>query len=75
MFATIPKDILTFDMSKENEKPIEAINRIQWIDNRIIRVVNLHGIEKLIDFQKNFEEVGFNTIPEFVKGIIRRRFL
>lgn len=30
--------------------PLNAINRMYWIDNNNIRIVNREGIEKIIDF-------------------------
>lgn len=41
------------------------INRLQWIDNRVVRIANEHGLEKLIDIDGNFKELEFNQIPMF----------
>jgi len=58
----IPKDIMTFD---NQMRPLDTINRIQWIDNRLIRLVNRDGIEKILDFQEEFITIATNRIPLF----------
>lgn len=42
-----------------------TINRLQWIDNKVIRIANEFGHEKLIDIEDDFKELEFNTIPLF----------
>jgi hypothetical protein len=44
---------------------LAAINRVQWLDNRLIRIVNLEGVEKIMDVHDNFKEVESNVIPLF----------
>lgn len=60
---TIPKDLMYYDAKM---LPVETVNRMQWIDNRLIRIVNVEGIEKIVDFQDGFKEIAFNSIPAFI---------
>jgi hypothetical protein len=54
---------LAYDDKDKKKLPIDSINRIQWIDNRLIRLVNKEGVEKIIDFQDDFVELHSNVIP------------
>jgi hypothetical protein len=44
-------DKYLMDPSKENPKDI--MNRFRWIDAKTIKIINLEGIEKLIDLSNN----------------------
>ena len=53
-------------MSFDNlNKAIFVINRFKWIDQKTLLIVNEDGIEKLIDIDNNFKEIGFNYRPLF----------
>jgi hypothetical protein len=39
--------------------------RFMWIDSDTIKLVNKEGIEKIVDVNKNFEEIQFATVPLF----------
>ena len=56
---------MTFIMGDKELGPLNAINRIYWIDNNHLRIVNREGIEKIVDFQDNFKELHSNVIPQF----------
>jgi len=63
VITDIPSDLLEF---KESEKPVNAINRLQFLDNERLRVVNRDGIEKIVYFQdKSFDIKAYNIIPRF----------
>ena len=60
--ATVPKELMTF---KEIEKAITVMNRMKWVDQRLLLIVNEEGFEKLVDIDNGFEEVSYNARPLF----------
>jgi len=63
VITDIPSDLLEF---KDSKKPVNAINRLQFLDNERIRVVSKEGIEKIVYFQdKSFDIKAYNIIPRF----------
>ncbi len=48
---------MAYDEKVKGQEPINAVNRIQWIDNKLMRLVNNEGIEKIVDFQDDFIEL------------------
>ena len=38
---------------------------MRFLDNNYLKVVNLEGIEKIIDIQNNFTTIAFHKIPYF----------
>jgi hypothetical protein len=61
LYAKIPHEILNYDELSARA----GVNRVQWLNNRLIRIVNLEGVEKIMDIQDNFKEVESNVIPFF----------
>lgn len=61
----IPKDILFLPKKFTDEKIKEIINRLKFIDHSILLIVNEDGVEKMINLDNNFEEVGYNNRPLF----------
>ena len=55
---------MSFD---DKNKPLNAITRMQWIDNRRLRIANAEGLEKIVDFRDNFKELKSNSIQRFDK--------
>jgi hypothetical protein len=47
-FKQIPIDLMTYD--DKTEEACKIINRIQWIDNRLLRICSKEGVEKIVDF-------------------------
>lgn len=51
---TVPEDF---------ERAKEVLNRCQWVDSKTFLVCSEEGIEKLIDLDDKYKEVGFNARP------------
>eukprot|EP00347_Sterkiella_histriomuscorum_P011114 403373706 len=62
LIAEVPTNLMTFEKS---DWPLikEVINRIYWIDDSFIKIVNEEGIEKIVNYINNFDEVASNHIP------------
>ena len=52
-------------MDKDETEPYKAINKIKWIDNKTIQIVNEEGFEKIVDIEDNFKEISTNYRPLF----------
>jgi hypothetical protein len=57
----IPLDL----MDPSREKVSILMNRFDWIEDDVIRIINKEGIEKIIDLKQKFKEVEYNVIPLF----------
>ena len=60
----VPKELMTY---REIEKAILVLNRMKWVDQRLLLIVSESGVEKLIDIDNGFEEVSFNMRPLFTE--------
>ena len=67
IYKMMPKDLISFTMGDKEHGPLNGINRMHWINNNLIRIVNRKGIEKIIDFQDNFKEIHANVILNLIK--------
>lgn len=55
IISRIPHELLCFKTTKDS---VSAINRMKWIDENTLLIVNKEGIEKLIDVSnEKFEEI------------------
>eukprot|EP00347_Sterkiella_histriomuscorum_P018629 403344788 len=61
----IPKDIMFLPRKDADDKIKEIVNRVKFIDYSTMLIVNEEGIEKLINIDRNFDEVGYNARPLF----------
>lgn len=41
------------------------INKLKWLDNRLIRIANSNGFEQIVDSEDNFKIMSYNQIPLF----------
>ncbi len=46
-------------------KVSSIINRVKWLDYSLMLIVNEEGIEKIVDIDKDFNEVAYNARPLF----------
>lgn len=37
-----------------------------WIDNYKIRIVNIEGVEKVLDVHNNMEQISYGTVPMLI---------
>ncbi len=59
-------------MSSKNEKLTECAARFRWIDDNTIHLINIEGIERIVDLTNNkFKEVEFNFIPLYDNKICK----
>lgn len=61
----IPKDILFLSKKSTDEKIKEILNRVKFIDSATLLIVSEDGVEKMINIDSDFEEVGYNVRPLF----------
>jgi hypothetical protein len=52
-------------MNPNEGKAVDYTKRFRWINEDTIRLVNLEGIEKIVDIKNGFEERSFATVPLF----------
>lgn len=58
----VPKDLMFF---REDKPTIQIMNRILWLDQSRLQIVNRDGVEKIVHIDNNFEELAFNNRPLF----------
>ncbi len=58
----IPSHVIKFSPKLVSK---EQMNRIHWINNDILKVINEEGIEKLVNIREDFKEIEFSSIPSF----------
>jgi hypothetical protein len=62
--AIVPRDFICFN--KLLYKDIrECLYRMKWIDYSTLLILSKEGVEKLIDIDNNFDEIGYNHRPFF----------
>lgn len=61
----IPKDIMYLPRKLNDDKIKEIVNRVKFIDYSTMLIVNEEGIEKLMNIDKNFDEIAYNARPLF----------
>lgn len=57
--AKIPRHALFMN---GKETPELMMKRFKWLDSRFFKYITSGGIERIIDTQDNFKEVGYNVI-------------
>lgn len=60
-----PGHILSYNIDEKQKfptlNPQMHINRLQWIDETVLRIINYEGVEKLLDTSDNeLREIKFN---------------
>ena len=41
------------------------MNRVKFLDEKTLLIVNEEGLEKIVDIDKNFKEIAYNSRPLF----------
>lgn len=57
VYRSIPKGLLNTDDTNL------LARKFMWIDNSKIRIVNIEGIEKVLDLHNNLEQISYGTVP------------
>ena len=53
-------------MDLEEEDPKVIMNRLRWIDDQTVQIINQEGIEKLLTVGgQRLDEVEYNVVPLF----------
>lgn len=59
--AKIPRTALFMN---GKETPVLMMKRFKWMDSRFFKYITAGGIERIIDTQDDFKEVGYNVIQD-----------
>jgi hypothetical protein len=60
----VPKDLMELE---DVTKPRFTMNRMRFIDYKTMIIVNLEGVEKIIDIDNGFNELSYNFRPLFLE--------
>eukprot|EP00347_Sterkiella_histriomuscorum_P022786 403337167 len=58
----IPKELMTVEADR---KPEHVINRIKFLNERILKIISEDGVEKLLDMDDGFKDLSYNFRPLF----------
>ncbi len=65
--AEIPEHLMKADKNFAVEGA-----KFRWINNRMVKIINDEGIERVLDLDSNFAEMSFNSIPMFDASLLQR---
>jgi hypothetical protein len=54
MMTETPEKKIPYDVMNYQHIPDDCFNKMQWIGNEMIRIINDEGMEKLIDIGTDF---------------------
>jgi hypothetical protein len=50
-------------MNPSQEDPTKICKRFRWVDSNTIKLINIDGIEKIINIKEGFTEINEDTVP------------
>jgi hypothetical protein len=50
-------------MNPTTDDPKIIGKQFRWVTNRVIKIVNNEGIEKIIDIENGFKDINQDTVP------------